>query len=222
MFKRIILSSALALATSGAFASDSLPWIDDLYNTGEGFAAGQTDTRYAFSTLGGTATGTGGHGVVTTGTGFPFGPWLANTGDSKWLTPSANAAQSYDPSTAGQYKWTLTFDLTGKDTASAYLAGRWAADNNGSVALNGVTISSGSGFTSWSAFSADDGFVAGLNTLDFIVTNLPGASGNPTGVRVEFLESYAIAAAPVPEPASGALILAGLVLVGSVARRRMG
>jgi hypothetical protein len=60
-----------------------------------------------------------------------------------------------------------------------------------------------------------------MNTLDFIVTNRAGSSGNPTGVRVEFLESYAVAAAPVPEPSSYALILAGLAVVGSIARRRL-
>ena len=221
MFKRILLSSALVLASSGAFAAAALPWIDDLYNTGEEFAAGEPDTRYSFSVLAGTATGSGGFGVVTTGTGFPFGSWLANTADSKWLAPTANAAQSYDPSSAGQYKWTLSFDLTGKDAASAFLAGRWASDNEGLVKLNGATISSGSSFSSWTDFSADDGFVAGMNTLDFIVTNRAGSSGNPTGVRVEFLESYAIAAAPVPEPSSYALILAGLAVVGSIARRRL-
>jgi hypothetical protein len=166
MFKRILLSSALALASSGAFAAASLPWIDDLYNTGEEFAAGETDTRYSFSVLAGTATGTGGFGVVTTGTGFPFGPWLANNVDSKWLAPTANAAQSYDPSSAGQYKWSISFDLTGKDTASAFLAGRWASDNEGLVKLNGSTISSGSSFTSWTAFSADDGFLAGIIIID--------------------------------------------------------
>lgn len=221
MFKRILLSSALVLTSSGVFAAVALPWIDDLYNTGEGFAAGATDTRYSFGVLAGTATGTDGFGVVASGTGFPFGSWLANTADSKWLAPAVNAAQSYDPSSAGQYVWTLSFDLTGKDTTSAFLAGRWASDNEGLVKLNGTTISNGSSFTSWTGFSADDGFVAGVNTLEFIVTNQAAGSGNPTGVRVEFLESYAVVAAPVPEPSSYALILAGLVVVGSIARRRL-
>jgi len=41
--------------------------------------------------------------------------------------------------------------------------------------------------------------------------------GNPTGIRVEFDRSVVTA---VPEPESYALMLAGLGLMGAVARRR--
>ena len=52
------------------------------------------------------------------------------------------------------------------------------------------------------------------NTLEFKVTNLAQASGNPTGLRVEFLASE------VPEPESYALMLGGLGILGAVAARR--
>ena len=222
MFRNLLLASGIALASSGAFAAIAVPWIDGLENTGSGFAAGTTDTRYSFSAVSGTAAGTGGYGIVTTGSGFPFGSWLANDWDSSWLTPSTSAAQSYDPSSNGLYKWSISFDLTGYDPASADFSGRWASDNNGYVVLNGATISSGSSFNSWTSFSASTGFVAGVNTIDFYVSNLAQNGGNPTGVRVEFLDSYASIAAAVPEPASYMMVLAGLAVVGAVARRRLG
>lgn len=222
MFRNILLASSLAVASTGAFASLDLSWIDGLENTGSGFAAGTTDTRYSFSAIAGTATGTGGYGVVTTGSGFPFGSWLANNLDSAWLTPSGNAAQSYDPSSAGLYKWSISFDLTGYDPSASGFSGRWASDNSGYVVFNGATISTGSSFSSWTSFAAGTGFVAGVNTIDFFVNNGAQGSANPTGVRVEFLDSYTSVAAPVPEPASYAMMLAGLVVVGTVARRRLG
>lgn len=217
--KNLLLASGLVLASASASAAAASSWIDGLYNTGEAFFAGEQDTHYSFSVISGTATGTGGYGVVADGSSFPLNVWAASDGASYWLTPSANAGQSYDASSDGQYKWSISFDLTGKDIASASFSGRWWADNQGYVQLNGTTISSGVGFSSPTSFSATSGFVAGLNTLDFVVTNLAQGSGNPTGVRVEFIDSYAVTV--VPEPESWALALAGLAVVGAIVRRRI-
>lgn len=221
MFRKLIVASSVALISFGASAVESSSWIDGLINTGAGLTSGKLDTRYTFEAISGTATGTDGYGVVAKSAGLNaiYGVWLDNTAASKWLTPTANARQSYDDSTAGLYKWSLSFDLTGLDLSSASFGGRWAADNDGYVQLNGSTISNGSTFSSWTDFSADAGFVAGINTLDFFVINTVQRTGNATGVRVEFLDSYAIAAVPEPMPAS--LALAGLVVVGFIARRRM-
>lgn len=218
--KNFVVASGLALASAGASAAADLAWIEGLYNTGEVFFAGEQDTNYAFIVINGTATGTGGFGIVSEGVGFPFNAWSANSAASSWLTPSANAGQSYDPSSEGLYKWSISFDLSGKNLSSASFSGRWWADNQGYVQLNGVTISTGVNLSSPTSFAASSGFVAGMNTLDFFVTNFAQGSGNPTGVRVEFLDSYAVAA--VPEPESWALIVAGLAVVGAIARRRIG
>jgi hypothetical protein len=53
------------------------------------------------------------------------------------------------------------------------------------IRLNGTStgITAG-GFSGWSSFTITSGFVAGLNTLDFVVVNT-GSSPNPTGLRVE-------------------------------------
>ena len=93
------------------------------------------------------------------------------------------------------------------------------------MALNGVnlgTIASGdaSSFNSWTFFDSvapGASFIAGVNTLTFTVTNLARNGGNPTGLRVEFLDSSVTA---VPEPETYALMLAGLGIIGFVARRR--
>jgi hypothetical protein len=220
MFKSILVATGIALASFGAAAVESNR-IDGLYNTGAGLASGKIDTHYTFEAISGTAVGTNGHGVTTrqTGPGAMFNSWLDNTADSKWLAPTANARESYDPVAPGLYKWSISFDLTGLDISSAWITGRWAADNNGYIQLNGTTISSGSALDSWTSFSATAGFLYGVNTLDFFVINTAQKVGNATGVRVEFLDSYAIAA--VPEPDSWALVIAGLAVVGAISRRRL-
>ncbi len=62
----------------------------------------------------------------------------------------------------------------------------------------------------------------GNYTLDFVYTSLPTSTGHAgfQGIGDEgwFVESVAVTA--VPEPASVALMLAGLGIVGSLARRR--
>lgn len=230
--KKILLASCAVLVSSGALAEMQSSTIDGLYNTGAGFEAGAVDTHYTFERIEGTATGTDGHGVTAAGKGFPFNTWLQNSVASTWLTPAASAARSYDPKADGLYKWSLSFDLTGFDSATASFAGRWAADNNGYIQLNGSTIETGSKFNGWTSFSALSGFGAGVNTLDFFVTNYGWAGSNPTGLRVEFLSSSVSAMPPaphlpaavlaVPEPSPSVMILAGLVVVGAVARRRIG
>jgi len=57
-------------------------------------------------------------------------------------------------------------------------------------------------FTSFHSFAISGGFVNGVNTLDFIVYNQDGLTG---------LRSELAGTADVPEPASMALLGAGLV-----------
>lgn len=154
---------------------------------------------------------------------FPLSPsvWLLNGPDSKWISPRAAFATN-EP--VGTYTYRTTFDLSDQDPGTAVLTGRFAADNTGSVMLNGISlgITSG-GFDGWTPFTISSGFVPGVNTMDFVVTNVPGFIGpSPTGLRVEISGETA---APVPEPATSLLV--GLTLcgmagwVGSRARRRI-
>ena len=72
------------------------------------------------------------------------------------------------------------------------------------------------GFTAYTAFVIASGFVAGVNTLDFIVHNDYQVGGNPVGLRVEMTGT----ASPVPLPAAAWLLLSGLVGFAALGRRR--
>lgn len=151
---------------------------------------------------------------------FPQGPWLADNATSRWMTPARNAGQSFDAAADGFYTYSLRFDLDGFVPATASFSGRFAADNQvAQIRLNGTVISQAGpgGFSGWTGFAASSGFISGFNTLDFVVRNLRQSSGNPTGLRVEFVDSRITA---VPEPASWAMLIAGFGLVGAAARRR--
>lgn len=215
-----LLASVLAAFLSPGQAA-TVP-IPGLYNTGVDdlgvlLPAGQADTHYAFTNIDGTASGTGGHGVVTFNGSFPLGShWLSNDSTSSWLSPSSDPAESYDPVQTGHYRWTLTFDLTGHDSQTASFSARFAADNTASVKLNGnllATISApfGYGFDHWTDFIASNGFQSGVNTLDFEVINFAQTTGNPTGLRVEFLDSQISSLTeegpPLHTPVPPALIL---------------
>jgi hypothetical protein len=145
------------------------------------------------------------------------GTWLANNSTSKWITPTATQGETFDPAVNGTYTYTLTFNLTGYNASTAVFDGRVSSDNSVVVKLNGADIGGGVGFQSWHDFSASSGFANGLNTLQFVVTNDKQYGGNPTGLRVEF-ETSSVSA--VPEPATYGMMMAGLALVGVVARRR--
>jgi len=116
---------------------------------------------------------------------FPFPYWLSDGPNSKWIAPQANE-YNFDP--PGAYTYSTTFNLTGKVVAGAVLNGQCATDNTGVINLNGVPIGSCANFNVWSPFATSIGFVSGVNTLDFVVTN-SGSTPSPTGLRVEISAS---------------------------------
>jgi len=172
--------------------------IPGLLNTGAGITVDKaTDFNYKLADGEGNSI-YGGYGEAAVGSGWPISPWLADNNTSHWLTPTDNRAQSYDSSHNSSYLWTLEFDLSGFNVDTASFAGRFSADNNATAYFNGEIIGSAAGFSQWYNFAAASHlFVAGINTLEFLVTNVKGSSGNPTGLRVEFTNSQ-VAAVPVP------------------------
>jgi len=134
--------------------------------------------------------------IVQDSTTFPIvaGPWLANTETSKWIGPEFNTVAG----AVGLYTYRTTFDLTGRDPRSVFIRGQWASDNAGrDILVNGVSTGSAQspGFSSYTPFTLSGTnltFLAGPNTLDFIVEN-ESAIGY-TGLRVEFLESNSLPA----------------------------
>ncbi|MBV7534628.1 FxDxF family PEP-CTERM protein [Duganella sp. sic0402] len=212
--KRIFLAGAIALA---AITSAHAASITGLKNTGLG-ASGSGDSNYKLTAASSDTTISSTVPVISYDSQWPINPWLANSSSSKWITPTASQSQSFDASSAGTYTYTLSFDLTGYNAASAAFTGRLAADNSVTIKLNNTVIGTATGFSDWTNFSADSGFVSGTNKLDFVVSNWAQNSGNPTGLRVEFATSSVMAA--VPEPETYAMLLGGLAMLGAVARRR--
>lgn len=210
--KKHIIAALLAISSFGAHAVA----INGLVSTGAGLTAGTQDTNYTLSVAAGATALSSNYGYVTSNNVWPIGPWIQNDAASSWLTPSQSQGASFDASQAGVYNWHLSFDLTGYDLNSASFAGRFAADNAATILLNGQAIASTNSFSSWTNFAANSGFVAGVNSLDFVVTNYAQNGSNPTGLRVEFTDSNVAA---VPEPETYALMAMGLIGV-AVARRR--
>ncbi|HUB27386.1 MAG TPA: hypothetical protein VL992_18315, partial [Tepidisphaeraceae bacterium] len=118
---------------------------------------------------------------------------------------------------AGDYQYRTTFDLAGFNPSSAAISGIVYCDDQAeAVLLNGIVIAGpgpASGFPDAGAgldFSASTGFVAGINTLDFIIDNdlIHGDEESVTALDVTDLAGTA----SVPEPVSGAMIAAGALL----------
>ncbi|HEX8405793.1 MAG TPA: PEP-CTERM sorting domain-containing protein, partial [Duganella sp.] len=197
--KRTIIAAALALGALSAHAAG----INGLANTGVG-ANGGIDSSYTLRAASSDTGLAGAVPIITYDNQWPISSWMANDATSKWITPTSNQAQSFDAWNAGTYTYSLLFDLSGYKAATASFSGRMAADNVVVVLLNKQVITSASGFSEWTGFAANSGFVDGVNKLDFVVTNWAQNGGNPTGLRVEFTGS---SVAAVPEPETYAMLL---------------
>lgn len=141
--------------------------------------------------------------IVQDSTVFPIvaGPWVANSASSKWIGPRfETSAAAGGAGVLGDYAYRLTFDLTGLDPATVVITGVWATDNPGpDILVNGVSsgqVNAGN-FDALTPFSISTGFLAGLNTLDFKVSNL---SVGYTGLRVERIRGLATALPPDTAP----------------------
>jgi hypothetical protein len=137
-----------------------------------------------------------------------------------WVNPEGSGA------TGVPYTFRLSFDLTGFDAATATISGSWGVDNNGSIDLNGsaavgageLSLSGGDvyNFTAFHDFSITGGFVAGINTLDFLAED----DGNPGALNVTNLVLTASTSA-VPEPGSAVLAFIAVGVLGVTFHQRI-
>jgi hypothetical protein len=149
----------------------------------------------------------------------PAGPWIADSAASRWIAPRARQSVG---NAAGSYTFRTTFDLTGFDPARARITGRWTSDNTGmDIVLNGnsLGISQPGNFGVFSEFTIETGFVAGTNTLDFLVFNA-GDAVNPIGLRVEMIGTVEVAGEPpriVTAPVGGTYLVGDTVTLSVLA-----
>jgi hypothetical protein len=232
--KRIFLAS-VAVLTVAAFApmAANANIIGGLVNTGAGLTDGQIDPNYAVVQVP-TVDGPSTQAVAVVGGGFPFGYWVvpATTPDANWISAEGRDP-NLDPNLDGTYEYQLRFFLPSNAT-SLTISGNWAADNRGSdITLNGVSSGEttgpvgANGYTELTSFVISGTGNAGWNDLDFDTVNFAQNGGNPTGLLVTDITGFytpgdivAHSVIAAPEPASIAILGAGLLGIGVIRRKR--
>jgi hypothetical protein len=218
MMNRLVALALLALA--GAANAAPVP-ITGLYNTGVDASlnvlpTGSVDPHYTLSPN--PDPGNSPNALV-----LPLSNgWAPNDSTSAWIGPASSLVPNcYPCSVQSLFGYRLSFSLAGLDPATASILGSWAADDSGAtIFLNGINTGIFYGAPAYGAlasFAITSGFVAGLNTLSFVVSN---SGEGPTGLLVRGLAGTADVL-PVPIPAALWLLGSGLLGLIGIGRRRV-
>jgi len=197
--------------------SAALVAISGLYNTGvddDGQILANGDPEQHFQMTGVDT------GAFIISDGSKPSAWVSPPGQSAWIGPENGGSAA----PAGNYLYTLTFDLAGLDPLTAAISGSWASDNPSSIYINDVYTGifrpdrDPLSFSSLLGFEILTGFVDGENTLQFSVDNLlPGP--NPSGLLVANLTGTA---SEVPIPGTVWLLGSALVALAGIRGRLRG
>ena len=217
--RRIILTLVVLGIAAGSGRGSSAAFVFDtgVNASGTPLAGGSTDPHWSIVS---------GPGITAPAAAFVVtnqeGGVYAQSAASAWIWVNADGSGS----TGVAYDFRLTFDLTGLDPSTATLSGSWGVDNNGSIDLNGkaaigagtLSLTGGTvnNFNVFYSFSITGGFVAGVNTLDFLAED----DGNPGALNATNL---LLTASPssVPEPSSlGLCCIAALTGLAVTRARR--
>jgi len=204
-----------------------------IYNTGVDdsgnfLTTGDVDPHYTL-TVGDAYVAYGATSAEATGQSLPVG-WpiddrYATSTSAQWIAPNADIVSLRGTES---YTYTTTFDLTGIDPNTVSISGMFSVDNfSGGIMLNGVMLPNTSStdiyqYQYLTSFDITSGFVAGMNTLSFVVNNAPDFvtpqnPQNPTGLLVQ-LSGVGDPMDASPEPA--VIWLAGAGVAAMVVKRR--
>jgi hypothetical protein len=171
------LGTVMILAEAGAAVVPGLfnTGVDD---SGAPLAPGSADPHYSLTGPLSNAVAVARHFSTN-----PKYTWVAPPSGSAWLSPNSGGRAPI-----GLYRYTLRFDLTGRNPDAVELIGEFASDDNATISLNGRDTGCSNQpvkYRKLTPFRIRNGFVPGMNALEFCVTNIPvRRGGNPTALLV--------------------------------------
>ncbi|HMJ91177.1 MAG TPA: Ig-like domain-containing protein, partial [Candidatus Acidoferrum sp.] len=187
---RVVVSNSFGSVTSLVAVVESGIGFAELFNTGVDdsgnfLSGGQVDAHYKL--ISSADPSFPGPDVLVMNNGvYPLaGDYFTNGLFSSWISPRTNSAAG---NSNGVFVYQTSFIIDSADPAHAQIDGNWASDNEAlDIRLNGVSLGISNmvsaAFRNFYPFVVTNGFVQGLNSIEFVISNGP-ASG-PTGLRVE-------------------------------------